>query len=38
MREKIRVAAMVVSAFVIWFSVVMLGFGSQLWPLLAGAR
>jgi hypothetical protein len=38
MWEKIRIAAMAITAFVIWFAVVTLGFGSQLWPLLAGVR
>jgi hypothetical protein len=38
MLEKIRIAALGITAFVIWFTVVTLGLGSQLWPLLAGVR
>jgi len=29
---------MAITAFVIWFAVVTLGFGSHLWPLLASAQ
>jgi hypothetical protein len=38
MRKKIRIAAMATTMIVIWFTVVTLGFGSHLWPLLAGVR
>jgi hypothetical protein len=38
MLEKIRIGAMATTAVVIWFTVVTLGFGTQLWPLLAGVR
>jgi len=38
MWEKFRIAVVTIAVFVIWFTVVTLGFGSHLWPLLAGAR
>jgi hypothetical protein len=38
MWEKVRITAMGVTAFVVWFTVVTLGFGSQLWPLVAGVH
>jgi len=38
MWERIRITALAITATVIWFAVVTLGFGSHLWPLLAGVR
>ena len=33
MWERVRIGALGVTAFVIWFAVVTLGFGSHVWPL-----
>jgi hypothetical protein len=35
---EIRTAAMPITVIVIWFTVVTLGFGSQVWPLLTSLR
>jgi hypothetical protein len=36
MWERIRITAAAITTVVLWFTVVTLGFGSHLWPLLAG--
>jgi hypothetical protein len=38
MWKKIRIAASAITVIAIWFTVVTVGFGSQLWPLLASGR
>jgi hypothetical protein len=35
---EIRIATLGIAAIVVWFAVVTLDFGSQLWPLLAGVH
>jgi hypothetical protein len=35
MWEKVRISSMAVTVVAVWFTVVTLGFGSHLWPLLA---
>jgi hypothetical protein len=35
---KVRITATVVTVVFAWFALVMVGLGSQLWPLLAGVR
>jgi hypothetical protein len=38
MWKGVRSAAMAITVIVVWFTVIALGFGSQLWPVLAGLR
>ena len=38
MWKQVRIAAPAIAVVVTWFTVVTLGFGSQLWPLLVVAR
>jgi hypothetical protein len=38
MPKKVRAATLGTAAAAVWFAVVTLGFGAQLWPLFEGAR
>jgi hypothetical protein len=38
MWRKVRIAAMAISAYVLWSAMVTLGFGGHLWPILASGR
>jgi hypothetical protein len=38
MWHTIGIIAAFISAFMIWFTIVVLAFGGMLWPLLAGAN
>ena len=38
MWKKVRTATLGTAAVAVWFAVVTLGFGAQLWPLLEGVR
>ena len=38
MWKKVRTATLGTAAVAVWFAVVTLGFGAQLWPLFAGMR
>jgi hypothetical protein len=38
MSKNVRTATLGIAAVAVWFAVVTLGFGAQLWPLLEGVR